>query len=96
MFIAVNKIAAPAGQAQTMIEGFKHALPAMKRFSGFLGLELWTAEDGTIHAVSRWASREALDEYLKNDLFQQHHGHASSEQTSASNQVSYYTADVLE
>jgi heme-degrading monooxygenase HmoA len=95
MYIAMNRIAAPEGQTQAIIEGFKHAAPAMKRFSGFLGLELWTAEDGSIHAVSRWASKEALDEYLKNDLFRQHHSGASSEQTNIPNQVSYYSAEVL-
>ena len=95
MYIAVNRIAAPGGQVQAMIEGFKHAAPGMKRFSGFLGLELWTAEDGSIHAVSRWASKEALDEYLKNDLFRQHHSGASNEQMNVPNQVSYYSAEVL-
>jgi heme-degrading monooxygenase HmoA len=95
MYIAVNRIAAPEGQAQAMIEGFKHAAPGMKRFSGFLGLELWTAEDGSIHAVSRWSSKEALDEYLKNDLFRQHHSGASTEQVNDPNQVSYYSAEVL-
>jgi heme-degrading monooxygenase HmoA len=95
MYIAVNQIAAPAGQAQAMIEGFKHAAPGMKRFNGFLGLELWTAEDGTIHAVSRWASKEALDEYLKDDLFQHHHSGTTSEQRNVPNQVAYYSAEVL-
>ncbi len=47
MYIAMNRIAAPEGQEQAMIEGFKHAVPGMKRFNGFIGLELWTAEDGT-------------------------------------------------
>jgi len=95
MYIAVNRIAAPEGQAQAMIEGFKHAAPGMKRFSGFLGLELWTAEDGSTHAVSRWSSKEALDEYLKNDLFRQHHSGASTDQVNVPNQVSYYSAEVL-
>ena len=95
MYIAVNRIAAPEGQTQAMVEGFKHAAPGMKRFSGFLGLELWTAEDGSIHAVSRWASKEALDEYLKNDLFRQHHGGTASEQMNVHNQVSYYSAEIL-
>jgi heme oxygenase (staphylobilin-producing) len=95
MYIAVNQIVAPEGQTQAMIEGFKHAAPGMKRFSGFLGLELWTAEDGSIHAVSRWASKEALDEYLKNDFFRQHHSGATSEQMNVPNQVSYYSAEVL-
>jgi heme-degrading monooxygenase HmoA len=95
MYIAVNRIVAPAGQVQATIEGFKHAAPAMKRFSGFLGLELWTAEDGAIQAVSRWASKEALDEYLKDDLFRRHHGGAGREQMDVPNQVSYYSAEVI-
>ncbi len=95
MYIAVNRITAPEGQTQAVIEGFKHAAPQMKRFSGFLGLELWTAEDGSINAVSRWASKEALDEYLKHDLFRQHHGGAGSEQMHIPNQVSFYSAEVL-
>jgi heme-degrading monooxygenase HmoA len=95
MYIAMNRIAAPGGHSQAMIEGFKHALPAMKRFNGFLGLELWTAEDGTVNAVSRWASKEALDEYLKNDLFKQHHSGTGSEQMNIPNQVSYFSAEVL-
>ena len=95
MYIAVNRIAAPEGQAQTIIEGFKHAAHGMKSFNGFLGLELWTAVDGSIDAVSRWSSKEALDEYLNNDLFRQHHSGSSSEQMTVPNQVSYYSAEVL-
>jgi heme-degrading monooxygenase HmoA len=95
MYIAVNRIAAPGAQSQAAVEGFKHAAPGMKRISGFLGLELWTAVDGSIHAVSRWASKEALDEYLQNDLFRQHHRGANSEQTHVPNQVSYYSAEVI-
>lgn len=95
MYIAMNCITAPEGQVQAMIEGFKHAAPGMKRFSGFLGLELWTAEDGTINAVSRWASKEALDEYLKDDLFRHHHSGTGSEQMNVPNPVSYYSAEVL-
>ncbi len=95
MYIAVTKIVVPADHLQAVVEGFKQAAPGMKRFSGFLGLELWTAEDGTIQAVSRWASKEALDEYLQHDLFMQHHGGASSRQTNVPSQVSYYTAEVI-
>lgn len=95
MFIAVNRISAPAGMVQKMIEGFRHAAPEMKRFGGFLGLELWTSPEGVIEAVSRWETREALDEYLKHDIFAAHHGGASSEQMNVSNQVSYYSAEVL-
>ncbi|HEX6481428.1 MAG TPA: antibiotic biosynthesis monooxygenase family protein [Ktedonobacteraceae bacterium] len=96
MYIVVNKISVPADHRQAMVEGFKHALPGMKRFSGFLGFELWTAEDGTVQAVSRWESKEAVDEYLQNDLFRQHHGAPASQQDNSSNQVTTrYTAEVL-
>ncbi len=96
MYIVVNKIAVPVEHRQQMVEGFKHALPSMKRFSGFLGFELWTAEDGTVQAVSRWESKEAVDEYLQNDLFRQHHGGSASQQEDVSNQVTTrYTAEVL-
>jgi len=96
MYIVVNKISVPAEQRQVMVEGFKHALPSMKRFSGFLGFELWSAEDGTVQAVSRWASKEAVDEYLQNDLFRQHHGGPASQHENASNQVTTrYTAEIL-
>ena len=96
MYIAVNKIAVPEDRRQAVVEGFKHAAPGMKRFSGFRGLELWTAEDGSILAVSRWDSKEALDEYLQNDLFRQHHGGPPSQQANVPNQVTtHYTAEVI-
>jgi len=94
MLIAVTKMQVPAAHQQTVLDGFEKAAPSLKRFSGFLGLEMWTGEDNTILAVSRWESQEALDEYLKNDVFTQHHGGASSEQRTLG-QVSYYTAKVL-
>jgi heme-degrading monooxygenase HmoA len=95
MFIAVNNIAGPGGN-EKMLEGFKHAVPSMKQFKGFLGLEIWTAPDGSMQAVSRWTSKEALDEYLNNALFRSHHGGASSERMNIPGQVFYYNAEVLE
>jgi len=96
MNIVLTKIYFLADQRQAIVYDFKHALPSMKRFSGFLGFELWTAEDGTVQAVSRWESKEAVDEYLQNDLFRQHHGGSAGPQENASNQVTTrYTAEVL-
>jgi heme-degrading monooxygenase HmoA len=94
MYIVVNKIAVPAEHRQQVLEGFKHALPGMKRFSGFLGFELWTAEDGTVLGVSRWESKEAVDEYLRHDLFRQHHGGPARQQEDPS-VTTRYTAEVL-
>jgi heme-degrading monooxygenase HmoA len=95
MYIVVNKIAVPEGHRQEVVEGFKRAMPGMKRFSGFRGLELWTAEDGSMLGVSRWDSKEAMDEYLQNDLFRQHHGGAASQQANVPGQTTHYTAEVI-
>lgn len=97
MFIAVNKIQAPAPAQQAMKEGFRKAAPSMKQFKGFLGMELWTADDNTLMAVSRWESKEDMEEYLKNDLFQRHHAGTST--GSASEQAhggpTYYNAEII-
>ncbi|WP_371865754.1 hypothetical protein [Dictyobacter kobayashii] len=45
--------------------------------------------------MSRWESKEALDEYTKNDLFKQHHGGASREQSQTPGQIAYYTGKIL-
>jgi heme-degrading monooxygenase HmoA len=42
-------------------------MEAIQRASG---MELWTAQDGSIQAVSRWESKESVEEYLQNPLFQ--------------------------
>lgn len=95
MFIAINKIQVPAAHRQAAIDGFEKAMPGMKRFKGFLGLELWTAEDNALSAVSRWESKEALDEYLNNDLFTRHHGPSAGSQAGPSAAITYYEAKVL-
>lgn len=94
MYIVVNTIP----NTKAMIEGFKHALPDMKQFGGFLGLELWEAADGTMQAVSRWASKEALDEYTSHQAFRQHHGGSGGGGAHAGGPpaVAYYTCEVLE
>ncbi len=94
MYIVVNTISVPEAQRQAVIEGFKHALPGMKRFNGFLGMEIWTGEDGSMQAISRWNSREAMEEYLQNDLFKQHHGGVESQRMSIA-RPTHYTAEIL-
>jgi heme-degrading monooxygenase HmoA len=91
MFIAVNKVPVPKDHRQAVIEAFKKAAPDMKRFSGYLGLEMWIDESGSLLAVSRWTTKEALDEYIKNPLFKDHHGNAQSDAA----QTTYYEAEVI-
>jgi heme-degrading monooxygenase HmoA len=81
MFIAVNKITIPnAERGQAMEQAFQHAMPGLKQFKGFLGMELWHQEDGNMLAVSRWESKAAMEVYTSSDLFGHHHGGASDGQ----------------
>jgi heme-degrading monooxygenase HmoA len=73
MFIAVTRIKAPSAAQERMIEGFRRGGPELRRFPGFLGLELWRNEE-TLEAVSRWESREAMDAYRDSPIFGAHHG----------------------
>ena len=93
MFIAVTKVKAPKEAIDRMMMGFKHAAPAMQQFSGFLGLELWRGEE-SLHAVSRWESREAMEVYSNSDLFRAHHGGGSGAQ-GPGGQVEYFDAEVV-
>lgn len=96
MIIAVNKIAVPAAHREHMVSAFEKEAPNMKQFKGFLGLELWNAEDGTLLAVSRWESKEALAEYTNNPLFKAHHPGMGGEQAhQPGGSVEYYEAKVL-
>lgn len=94
MFIAVNKIMVPVEHRRAVIEAFEKATPEMKQFKGFLGLEMWTAEDNTLQAVSKWESKEAMEAYTNNSLFARHHGGGASsgEQGHGGQVTTYYTA----
>ena len=83
MIIAVNKIPVQnAEHARKMEQAFQQAMPGMKQFKGFLGMELWHEDNSNILAVSRWESKAALEEYTSSNLFGHHHGGASSAQAS--------------
>jgi heme-degrading monooxygenase HmoA len=73
MFIAVTRIKAPRAAQERMVEGFRRGGPELKRFPGFVGLELWRSDD-TLEAVSRWESREAMEAYRASPMFGAHHG----------------------
>ncbi len=96
MFIAVNKIAAPAAQHQRVTEAFERSVPSLKQFAGFVGFELWISEEeNTVMAVSQWESKEAYEGYIHSETFRSHHGGASSEQANPHANVSYYIGKKL-
>ncbi len=97
MFISVNTISAPKEHMDRMVEGFRRNAPDMKRFAGFLGLEIWKGED-TLQAVSRWESREAFEAYLTSEAFRSHHGGAAGESrqgASTSARATTYEGEIL-
>ena len=73
MFIAVTRIKAPKRAQERIVEGFRRGGAELKRFPGFVGLELWTNDD-SLEAVSRWESREAMEAYRASPMFGAHHG----------------------
>jgi heme-degrading monooxygenase HmoA len=73
MFIAVTRIKAPRVAQERIVAGFRRGGGELKRFPGFVGLELWTNDDG-LEAVSRWESREAMEAYRASPMFGAHHG----------------------
>jgi heme-degrading monooxygenase HmoA len=93
MFVVTNQLSGHHGHGpQDTVAAFQRAMAGMKQLRGFLGLELWTAEDGTMQTVSRWESREAFDAYINSDLFK--HQHAGTEGQQRQPQTAFYTAQV--
>lgn len=92
MFIAVTRIQAPAPALDRMTEGFRRGAPELKRFPGFVGFELWRNE-GTLEAVSRWQSREAMDAYRTSPMFGAHHGPGTGSDGSA--EIVQFDAEVI-
>lgn len=97
MFIAVTRIAAPPEALDRMADAFKQAAPDLKQFSGFLGFELWR-DAGSLQAVSRWQSREAMEGYAASGAFGAHHGGQSGAQSQGGGgggSVTYYEGEVV-
>ena len=73
VWIVTNTLNVPASAADHIVDAFRTSLKDMEALEGFRGLELWRGEDGTILAVTRWASREAFQRYPRSEAFQRHH-----------------------
>ncbi len=99
MLIATNKISVTPETRERTLKAFEHAIPGMKQLPGFLGFELWFGDDeNVILGVSRWESKEALDNYIKSQTFQHHHSGTPAEQPSGSGGhtgSTLYTSQVL-
>ena len=92
MYIAVTTISAPKQVLEHIAEGFRKAAPGMQQFPGCKGFELWLSDD-TLQAISRWESKEAVDNYARSPLFKSHHPGAGS--GAGGGAVKYYDGEVL-
>ncbi|HEX8733030.1 MAG TPA: antibiotic biosynthesis monooxygenase [Ktedonobacterales bacterium] len=94
MFVAVNRITAPAQAIDRMVEGFHRNAASLKDFAGFQSLELWRGE-GTLDAVSKWDSRAAFEAWANSDSFLASHGFARGQGGDGGSAVAYYEAEVV-
>ncbi|MCK6588585.1 MAG: antibiotic biosynthesis monooxygenase [Polyangiaceae bacterium] len=94
MFIVVNTIMAAEPALAVMVEAFRKTAPDLRQFEGFLGFEIWK-EEGSLHAISRWSSREAFMAYPRSEVFQKHHKGMTAEQAVEGAQIKMYEGEVL-
>lgn len=94
MFIAVNTIKADADVIDQMKETFRTSAPEMDELDGFLGFELWQDEDGALLAISRWASKDAFDQYPGSEMFRRHHKNMARRDLESAD-VDFYSAETI-
>lgn len=91
MYIAVNRINAPAQALDRMIEAFHQNATSLKAFDGFIAFELWRGDDG-LDAVSKWESRAAFEAWRSSDNFLASHAGARG---GGGASVAYYEGEVV-
>ncbi|MEB3102542.1 antibiotic biosynthesis monooxygenase [Ferviditalea candida] len=92
MFIAVNTI--QVENPEHMAGMFQKLSPQLKQFNGFLGFEVWKAEN-QLKAISRWQSKEDFERYINSDLFKSHHGGSSGPSMRNQAQVEYFEGESI-
>jgi heme-degrading monooxygenase HmoA len=76
VWIVTNTLNVPPEAADHVVEAFRRNEDDMKTFEGFLGVEIWRREDGTLLAVTRWTSKAAFEKYPQSEAFRRHHAGA--------------------
>lgn len=94
MFIVVNSISAKEEALTIMVEAFRKTAPELHQFEGFLGFEIWR-EEGTLLAISKWASREAFMAYPRSEVFSRHHKGMTADQAVLSAQIKMYEGEAI-
>jgi heme-degrading monooxygenase HmoA len=93
VYIAVNKVVVPASQQERIVQEFERRAGDLKQLKGALGLELWTSDEALL-VVSRWESKEAMEEYINHPMFRRHHPGISDNEAKQAD-FSFYNAKVV-
>jgi heme-degrading monooxygenase HmoA len=78
-FVAVNVLSVPEGAGSTLEQRFARRAGSVERAAGFEHFELLRPLEGTESYLvyTRWASREAFEEWTRSQSFAAGHGQAS-------------------
>ncbi len=78
-FVAVNVLTVPEGAGATLEQRFARRAGSVERAPGFEHFELLRPLEGTDSYLvyTRWASREAFEEWTRSQSFAAGHGQAS-------------------
>ncbi|MGH2411256.1 MAG: antibiotic biosynthesis monooxygenase family protein [Chloroflexota bacterium] len=96
MFVAINRITAPAGAAEHLERAFAHAgnLQGIPGFAGFQFLRSTRAGDPLEYlAITHWETRAAFDAWTKSESFRQAHQGAGGSGMPAARLETYETVD---
>ena len=78
-FVAINVLTVPEGAGDTLEQRFARRAGSVERAPGFEHFELLRPLEGTDSYLvyTRWASREAFEEWTRSQSFSAGHGQAS-------------------
>lgn len=79
MFVAMNRLSAPAEFAARIEHGFAQAAPGMRALPGFVGFRLLRArtqpgEDALYIAETTWQDEASYQAWIQGDAFARAHG----------------------
>lgn len=74
-YVAISEIAVPEQGARALEDAFRRRLGEVDTWPGFLGLEVLRhrRRTGKYLMVSRWASKETFQEYMRSDVHRASH-----------------------
>jgi heme-degrading monooxygenase HmoA len=74
-WVLVNRISVDSpGEADRLVEAFRHRAGKVDQQPGFLGIEVWREEDGKeVMVTTRWREKEDFRAWMDGPAFRQAH-----------------------